>query len=326
MKKILTTTLLLIGISGATVFISSCQQKSSSTSALAEKVIWTCPMHPQYVSDKPGECPICHMTLVIKEKKDDEQKNSAASDVRINTAQEKLIGVKTVEAQRVALKKTLNVQGRVVTDSELYNALFEFQQASEGKTSLANISQERLSRMGISHDFAVEVISNPEKMKALLPGTNQWAWVYAEIYQSETARVKLGQRLEVTSSSFPSKKWTGTIQSIDTALNPETRTLKVRAILENKNTELRPEMYLDVNIHMDLGTRLAIPTEAIFDSGKEKKVFVKVGEGHYEPRHVETGVQADSMTEITKGISSGDVVVNSSNFLIDSESKLNSAF
>jgi multidrug efflux pump subunit AcrA (membrane-fusion protein) len=71
--------------------------------------------------------------------------------------------------------------------------------------------------------------------------------------------------------------------------------------------------------------RLTVPVEAVLDSGRVKTVFVDRGEGRLEPRQVETGERMGERVEIVKGLTAGERVVTSGNFLVDSESRLKSA-
>jgi Cu(I)/Ag(I) efflux system membrane fusion protein len=108
-------------------------------------------------------------------------------------------------------------------------------------------------------------------------------------------------------------------------LDPLTRTARVRALLENKDGLLRPEMYANSTIKIDLGKGLAVPSDAIFRTGKENIIFVSLGEGRFEPRSVVTGLEGAGFTEIKSGLAEGERVVTSGNFLIDSESRLKAA-
>ena len=93
----------------------------------------------------------------------------------------------------------------------------------------------------------------------------------------------------------------------------------------NPDGLLKPEMYADAIIHVDLGQRLAIPAEALIDTGTRQLVFVMTGEGKYEPREVRIGHEAEGAYEVLSGVKEGEEVVASANFLIDSESKLKAA-
>ncbi len=105
-------------------------------------------------------------------------------------------------------------------------------------------------------------------------------------------------------------------------LNPTTRTLKVRFVVPNEGNILKPEMFTEVTIDIPLGRRLAIPEDAIIDTGRRTIVYVKVDQETFEPREILTGITADGMREVLKGIKEGEEVVSQGTFLIDSEAKL----
>jgi Cu(I)/Ag(I) efflux system membrane fusion protein len=115
------------------------------------------------------------------------------------------------------------------------------------------------------------------------------------------------------------------VKSIDTVLDPMTRSVKVRAEIANPDGFLKPEMFVNVTIYIPLGRKLAIPEDAVLDTGERKLVFLSLGEGKFAPREVKLGYSAEGYYEITSGLREGDKVVTSANFLIDSESKLKSA-
>src|SRR5208283_292804 len=85
---------------------------------------------------------------------------------------------------------------------------------------------------------------------------------------------------------------------------------------------LKPQMFTNVDLTISLGSRLAVPSDAIINTGVRRIAYVDKGEGIFEPREVVTGVETDRLIEITAGLKAGDKVASSANFLIDSEAKL----
>lgn len=104
--------------------------------------------------------------------------------------------------------------------------------------------------------------------------------------------------------------------------DPATRTLKVRLEADNPGYALRPDMFVDVELPIGFPATIAVPVDAVVDSGLKKTVFVDRGEGFFEPRQVETGWRFDDRVEIVKGLKPGEQIVVSGNFLIGSESRL----
>ena len=104
-----------------------------------------------------------------------------------------------------------------------------------------------------------------------------------------------------------------------------TRTLKVRIEADNPSMALKPDMFVDVDFTISMPARMTVPTEAVLDTGLKKTVFVDRGNGYLEPRQVEIGERIGGSVEITKGLTPGERIVISGNFLIDSESRLKSS-
>ena len=149
-------------------------------------------------------------------------------------------------------------------------------------------------------------------------------WVLADIYEYELSFVKIGQKAAVTLSYDPGTVLTAQVGFIYPTLDPKTRTAKVRFELDNADEKLKPDMYANVELRMNLGTRLAIPQEAVIESGEKQVVFLHLGGGKLEPRLVKTGVKTGEWSEVLTGLKEGDHLVTSANFLIDSESRLKS--
>ncbi|MHC9061702.1 efflux RND transporter periplasmic adaptor subunit [Nitrospira sp. CMX1] len=149
-------------------------------------------------------------------------------------------------------------------------------------------------------------------------------WILADIYEYELSFVKAGQKAAVTLSYDPSTVLTGQLGFIYPTLDPKTRTAKVRFELANPKEKLKPDMYANVELRVNLGTRLAIPQEAIIESGQKQVVFLHLGGGKLEPRLIKTGVKTGEWSEVLTGLNEGEHIVTSANFLIDSESRLKS--
>lgn len=104
--------------------------------------------------------------------------------------------------------------------------------------------------------------------------------------------------------------------------DPATRTLKIRLEADNPDYELRPDMFVDVELPVRMPSGLSVPLDAVLDSGTQKRVFVDRDNGFFEPRQVETGWRFGDRIEIVKGLAAGERVVTSGTFLVDSESRL----
>ncbi len=150
-------------------------------------------------------------------------------------------------------------------------------------------------------------------------------WVNADIYEFELPNVRIGQTATITLSYFPGQTFTGRVSWISPILDEKTRTIKARLEFRNPDFKLKPEMYANVEIDVDAGKKLAIPDEAVLDSGLRKVVFLDKGEGRFQPAEVKIGGKFDGYYEVLSGLSSGERILASAGFLLDSESRLKEA-
>jgi RND family efflux transporter MFP subunit len=146
-------------------------------------------------------------------------------------------------------------------------------------------------------------------------------WVLADLFRNEAEYVRPGMKVRVT---IPETKKTlsAVVSTVLPQFDATSRTLKVRLELDNPGYTLKPDMFVDVEIPITLAPAMAVPMDAVLDSGLRKTVFVDRGNGFFEPREVEIGWRFGNRVEITKGIKPGDRIVMSGTFLIDSESRL----
>ena len=150
-------------------------------------------------------------------------------------------------------------------------------------------------------------------------------WVLADLYEYEAAAVSLGQAARMTLAYYPGRTFRGSVVYVYPQLDNTTRTVKARLEFPNPGLELKPDMYANVEFIADYGRRLAVPEEAVLNSGQETTVFVDRGNGYLEPRKVELGEKVDRNYIVLSGLKEGERVVTSGNFLVDSESRLKSA-
>jgi RND family efflux transporter MFP subunit len=149
-------------------------------------------------------------------------------------------------------------------------------------------------------------------------------WIFADIYENEGRYFRPGMKVKV---SLPNqgKAFQARVSDVLPQFDPNTRTLKLRLEAENPNYFMRPDMFVDVELPIQLPSAITVPVDAVLDSGLKKTIFVDQGNGIFEPREVETGWRVGGRVEIVKGLEPGERIVVSGNFLIDSESKLEMA-
>ena len=338
------------------VFIS-CSNKP------AAKQLWTCPMHPYYITDKPGDCPICGMKLVPVEKaltpvpaaQTNEKtsigiagmgtkENAQPADrvvIKIDPEKQQLINIKTDVVTKRSLGNSVLASGVVAYDPELYYTQQQYisaslslrkAQAAGDETGISTAKDSissaatRLKVMGLS-DQQINELGNkvgPDK-SLLISGQGGDVWVYAQVYQDDLKYVRRGARAEITLSSSQSEIFEGRVVAIDPALNPETRSVRVRVLVKDTAGAFKPEMYVNVKIKSPTGSYLSVPEEAIMDTGTQNIAFVDKGDGYFEPRYVVLGAKIDEYYVVQFGLVEGEKVVTNANFLIDSESQLKAA-
>ncbi|MFY9293444.1 MAG: efflux RND transporter periplasmic adaptor subunit [Methylorubrum rhodinum] len=151
-------------------------------------------------------------------------------------------------------------------------------------------------------------------------------WVLADIPERDLAGVRVGQPVTVRLRSAPGRTFSGKVAVIYPQVNPDTRATRVRIELPNPDGTLLPDMYADVEIATgDAKPVVAVPDDAVIDTGERQVVLLDRGEGRFEPRAVKVGVRGEGYTEIRDGVAAGDKVVTAANFLIDAESNLKAA-
>ena len=152
-------------------------------------------------------------------------------------------------------------------------------------------------------------------------------WVIADVSEQDIGLVRLGAPAKLHFRAYPAESFEGKVSFILHELDPATRTAKVRIEVKNPNHRIKHEMFADVEIDAGVGeaSRLSVPVSAVIDSGSRQVVLVDKGDGRFEPRAVKLGVRGDGFVEILRGVSQGENVVVSANFLIDAESNLKAA-
>jgi len=150
-------------------------------------------------------------------------------------------------------------------------------------------------------------------------------WVWAEFYENEVSMLKQGQTIQVTSNSYPGEKFDGQIAVINPFVDPAKRTARVRIDIPNPDYKLRPGMYSNAELAMDMGEGLTVPSGAVMPTGTRSVVFVDKGGGKLEPRVIQLGQQYGDRVEVKAGLVEGERVVASANFLIDAEAKVQGA-
>jgi multidrug efflux pump subunit AcrA (membrane-fusion protein) len=288
-------------------------------------------MHPWIKSDEPGDCPICGMELQpVYEGEEGLAARKSASVVHLTTKQLEHINVKTEIVQKHELYRELRLVGTVAYDPALVVAEEEYLAALEaGDQRLADLAKRKLRLVGLS-DEHIEGLAKSRKVDSNLLLPEDKMWVYADIYESEMGWVEAGQQVNVESVAYPGVDFVGSVKSVEPVLSAKTRSAKLRIEVENQGLKLKPQMYVDVYLKSAARWQLAVPKEAVLDTGERKLVYIEKMKGVFEPRQVVTGSESETCIAdkickylpVIKGLSGGEKIVINANFLIDSQSQL----
>lgn len=431
MKKIFLVVLSVVILGFVAIKFNFIQNISSifSPNAAQESKsgVYVCPMHPTYTSDRPGDCPICGMRLVKKERKEKAkivqrrmkheghngnnmkmpmEMEESAGEIEIDPVKEQYLGIKTTEAKLKDVQKEIKALGTVTPDEtklahihtkfsgyiqkvfadyegkwvekgqplftvyspELVSTQEEYLLALEAEEKLKNnkfpeiaksqadllsaakkrlelwdISSEQIEKLKEAKQVTKELtfyspasgfITKREAFEGteINPETTLYdivdlskVWVVVEVYENDLPFVTVGQQATINFDYENIKPFVGKITYIYPTIDPVTRTLKIRLEVNNSGFKLKPDMYINAILATNIGKHIVIPTRAAIDSGKRQVVFVKEGEGKFIPKEVKLGPEVNDERVVYSGVDDGDEVVTDGNFLLDSESNLETA-
>lgn len=146
-------------------------------------------------------------------------------------------------------------------------------------------------------------------------------WVDANVFEKDLSRVRVGQGVKLSVTAFPGVTFTGRVIFINTVVDPDSRTVKVRTEVPNPDGRLKPEMFANIEIVTDVkGAAISIPQAAVLDDNGKNIVFVADG-NTYKQRQVQLGIKNGDRVEIIDGLNSGDKVVTKGNYLLLQQSR-----
>jgi len=149
-------------------------------------------------------------------------------------------------------------------------------------------------------------------------------WILADVFDGDAQYLRPGMSARVSLPALR-KSVPALVSEVLPQFDANSRTLKVRLEVENRDYTLRPDMFVDVEVKVPISQVVAVPLDAVFDSGLKKTVFVDLGDGNFEPREVETGKRFAGRVEIVKGLNQGERIVLTASFLLDSETRMKQA-
>ncbi len=325
-------------------------RSESKTSGKGKIIFYRHPMRPEVSSPVPSKDEMGMDFIPVYETEVPENSGiPGRAVVSIDPERQQQIGVKITEVKKIPLEMKVRVLGRVAYDPDLYNTIGEYREAvteylktktsanaavRERAESVMKLAEIKLRLAGISSD-QMENLKNAGQNTQRLVMLTQSAqnlvlppgkvWIYADLYEHESDLAAAGQKATFSSSALPGKFFNGEVKTVDLVPNAPVRTMKVRFETDDPENLLQAGMSVDVVLRVKMGEHLAVPDEAVLNTGETTLVFVARGEGKFEPREVVVGHEAAGYYEIISGVSEGERVVSSANFLIDSESRIRAA-
>ncbi|WP_411166942.1 Cation efflux system protein CusB precursor [Aeromonas sp. DSM 116730] len=157
--------------------------------------------------------------------------------------------------------------------------------------------------------------------------TLKQVWVSAEVFERQAAQLKVGDPVTMTLDYAPGRRWQGRVDYLYPTLDAATRTLKVRLRFDNPDEFLKPNMFAKVTIQAGKGEpQLVVPSEAVIRTGSQDRLVLALGDGNFKSVAVTLGPQFGDKVAIKAGVEAGDSIVSSAQFLLDSESAIDSDF
>jgi len=269
--------------------------------------------------------------------------NAPGEIVKKNQVLMKLYSPELLTTQRELIDLLRSRDG---TAKSTHSARGDFQrliESAERRLRLWNVTDEQIAKIEQTRqaEESLPILSKVDGVVQNLPVTQganvamgsslvevadlSVVWVWGEFYQDELPMLQIGQEVTVTSSSYPGEKFRGQITLIDPFIDNVKRTGRVRLDIQNPDLKLKPDMYVDLVLDMDMGRSLVVPVSAIIPTGKRNIAFVDRGDGKLEPRVLELGGKFGDVYAVNSGLKEGERVVASANFLIDAESKIQGA-
>jgi len=146
-------------------------------------------------------------------------------------------------------------------------------------------------------------------------------WALGEIYEKDLTTVKSGEPAEVTLNAYPEQHWSGRVGVVSDAVDPITRTLRIRVVLNNPQVRIKPAMFGRIRVLRSSAQGILVPAAAVIREGTDAYVFVARANGHYERRKVQIGRAFDDSLEIASGLSAGDTIVSQGALLLRAASQ-----
>lgn len=298
--------------------------KNNTNSIESSKAEYSCPMHPSVHSDHPGLCPICNMKL-------EKVKRSVPSNDSGSIENEKM---RKIKFYRNPMDPTIHSDKPMKDSMGMdYVPVYEEQNKNDEQTSTTenlnrgsiSLSTEQLKLSGTSVVSAeMKTLTAEIRVPGRALGGNR---VSFQVYEQDLSWVKSGMKFSAETPSFPGERLTGKISSVDSILDPMTRTVRADGMISSTGKiSLRSEATLVGKLEIEIPKAISIPESAIIHTGNRNLVYVSNKNGGFSPRLVVLGLKAQGRYEIKSGLTEGEKVSSGPNFLLDSESRIQATY
>ncbi|QAT17554.1 hypothetical protein BU251_07405 [Candidatus Velamenicoccus archaeovorus] len=310
------------------------EEKNAAAKEERKIIAYRNPMNPQVTSPVPMKDSMGMEYVPVYE----EEGAAHPEGVSISPEKQKLMGISVSPVTKRDLVKIVHASGKIAYDPELVVTQEEFIQAlkvqDETKDSplqdvidraksVTDAARQKLKLKGMSDDQIAELEKTRKAQTNLyLPAKGENVWAYVSVYEYEIGLIKVGMPVDIEAVAYPGEVFQGQVASVNPVLDAATRTNQVRVEIKNPDDKLKPEMFVSAMIKIDIGEKLAVPEDAVIDTGERKIVFVATPEGYFDSRDVTLGTKAEKYYEVLSGLTEGENVVSSGNFFVDSESQL----
>ena len=143
-------------------------------------------------------------------------------------------------------------------------------------------------------------------------------WLFLDVDDLTVTSLTPGQEISIHTAAYPDKIFTGKLESIGRELDPTTRTIKARGLVDNGEKLLRAEMYVTADVTSTNGAVVDVPTKSVFSKDKEHFVFIESAPGQFERRAVSLGAEGNGRTAILSGLEKNQRVVTEGCLLLES--------
>jgi multidrug efflux pump subunit AcrA (membrane-fusion protein) len=300
-------------------------------------------MHPDYVVNKPGSCPICGMPLIlILEKEPASGIREERVLVNLNQEQERVLGLSVSEVKEKQIKKVLRAVGKVsmAAPSRILSpcdgTVERIEQNPGSSGALRVLAGEKILSIAALGGSVPIRAATPLVLLTVPPSGSPVAegkelctfvdlatiFVLADVKSADIPFLHSGTGAKATLPNFPGKVWQGTIAAGSQQFDERSQTLKVRFQFQNDQPWIWQGMMANLEVECPIGMVLAVPESAVIEDGENTLVFVERSPHLFEPRPIAIGFHDQSLVEVKEGLSKGERVVTSATFLLDSESRL----